>query len=244
MPETITVRVGQSNPVSATIKTGPAPMISYEVGGRVYRPKRVRGCIICGSSARDDIETQMMMGYSTRTIWEGLPEEVDLKAEHGWAYDRFVKRMSDHKQRGHMPFNATAARIQQEQRAIQVGLDLDEVRGSIIDYMSGLDTVIQLGIEQILEGATIKPTVTMAAIRTKAVLKKAQDGAIDNTVVEEAFSIFLDTARNFMDDDVFTEMGKSLAANPMLHALAEKVRRNWEMEKIDPRIAPVAELEA
>lgn len=245
MTQTMAVVPVNTVPSTSSTTAGPAPIIQYEVGGRTYTAKRHSLCHMCVATHVDTIETNLMMGYATRTIWETLPEDCDLKASEadggrGWDYRQFSRALMRHRQNGHMPFEAITARIQQEQRAVKMGLDLEEVRGSIVDHLTGLDAIIQKGFEQVQNGAPIKPSVLVSAIRTRAAISQAQAGTIDNDVVFEAFSRYLEVTRGWAADyglgeDAFRALGALLAADPGLRALADQVQRQREAADIDPR---------
>jgi hypothetical protein len=214
------------------------------MGGNLYPPKTDPLCHLCQSPARGEIERQLMMGFAQRSIWESLPDTVDLKRTveaggRGYDYRKFSRHIRSHKP--HMPLHAIAARASMEQRALMIGIDLEAVRGTIIDHVTAIDAVIDRGVQDLLTSKVpIDPSTLVRAARAKAQMIQAQATTVDDEIVSAAFAQYLLETRTEMEAlpggrEAFARLGDRLRQNPILKALEAQVQRNHEDAYRDPR---------
>lgn len=112
-------------------------VIEYRLGGKVYSMRKVNGCKTCESDYRVEIEIGLLKGYAYTKIARSLPEDSNLTA----------RNIGDHSRNGHLPIDASIQKIIIDERAGELGLDIDEYEGTLADYR----TFIRLGVQRSLE---------------------------------------------------------------------------------------------
>lgn len=195
------------------------------VSGRDYYYKTVKNCKTCNSPHRDFIENSIMKGHTFTSIADQL-----LDMEEGHLGHPTAPQISYHSKRGHMPIVAAAERALIEQRQRDLGRDLDARVGSLVDYASANQIVIQRGMARLVDGE-ITPSMgdLLAAIRNQHTIEQSVGDGLDLEAYQGALFAFMEIARDFVPPDRQQEYGRALANHPLLRAMMNKTALDAEV---------------
>lgn len=188
------------------------------VAGRDYYYKTVQNCKTCRSPHRDFIENSIMKSLTYVSIAEQL-----LDMDEGDLGHPNAAQLSNHVKRGHMPIVAAAERALIEQRQRDLGRDLDARVGSLVDYASANQIVIQRGMARLVDGE-IMPSMgdLLTAIRNQHSIEQSVGDGLDVEAYQGALFAFMEIARDFVPPDRQQEYGRALANHPLLRAMINK----------------------
>ena len=195
------------------------------VAGRDYYYKTVKNCKTCRSPHRDFIENSIMKAMTYTSIADQLQDMDEGDLGHPTA-----PQISNHVQRNHMPIVAAAERALIEQRQRDLGRDLDARVGSLVDYASANQIVIQRGMARLVDGE-ITPSMgdLLAAIRNQHTIEQSVGDGLDLEAYQGALFAFMEIARDFVPPDRQQEYGRALANHPLLRAMMNKTAVDAEI---------------
>src|SRR4051794_15249286 len=119
----------------------PAP-VKYKVGGQEYEMKMVKQCHTCSSPYRNDIEQAIINGYGYAGIARNLPEDANVTEEN----------IGRHVRNGHMPLEQSLRHQILEDRARELGRNLETAGSAAVDSISFARMGIQQCYEDIAQG--------------------------------------------------------------------------------------------
>lgn len=209
------------------------PTATVQIGGKDYAYKTIKNCFTCQSPHRDYIENCLLMGMPYQRIYDSL-EDMDpgVTGSHPT-----VASIGSHYRRDHMPIVSTTQRMLIEERGRNIGLDIQNHAGSLVDYQTLNQIVIQKGMRRIVDGE-IEPSMadTLSAIRMQHSIDQSVGDGLDVETMQETMLLFMEIARDFIPPDRMTEYGRALNNHPVLRALINKSAEEGEV--IDPE-API-----
>lgn len=194
--------------------------VSYRVGGREYPFRSEPNCLTCQSSYRIEIENALLKGYSYASISRSLPQ-AQLTSDN----------IFDHVSRGHLPLDEHLRRVVIEQRATELGRDIQRAEGVLTDHIA----LARLGVQRVIERmqtGDLDPTIA-DGIQFANLLLRLDEFAgesVDQQAVASSFMAFFEAAKSVMDPAQFTRFGRLLERNPVLNALSKKAAQVIEVE--------------
>lgn len=206
------------------------PAAIVTIAGQEYPVKTVSNCWVCQSPRRSYIEEQIIAGMGYKTIAEGLTADLDADDEQGHLPPPTVRSLQNHVKRNHMPIVATTERMLIEQRAKDLGRDIEGHLGSLVDYTTVNQIVIQRGMARIAKGE-IEPTVaeTLAAIRQQHTIEQSVGEGLDVETMQDALYCYMEIAREFIPPDLMSQYGQALKKHPVLRAIMNKQATDAEV---------------
>lgn len=192
------------------------------IAGQTYPYKSIHNCHTCQSPYRDQVEQSLLSGMSYQSIVDSIED-----LEEGHYPHPNVSSLSQHVKRGHMPIVATTERMLIEQRSRDLGRDIEKHVGTLVDYQTINQIVLQKGMARIANGE-ISPTMgdVLAAIRQQHTIEQSVGEGLDSEAMQEALYAYMEVARDFIPEDRLYEYGTALSKHPILKAL-------WNKKAID-----------
>lgn len=210
--------------VSPPTPTGPpGSMVMVEVNGQQYPMKRLPTCYTCMSPYRRDIELALIEGQSYRSIAKDIAD-YEVQPRQPWPHPTPAS-IRHHVQQNHMPLGPTAERALIEERAREIGRDLENYGSSLVDHVSANKLVIQRGMTSLARG-DLKPTMgdLLTAIRTQQTIEQAAEDGVDSAAWQEALVAYMEVAQQFIPHDAIQAYGQALAKHPILRAMMSGVQ--------------------
>ena len=194
--------------------------VSYRIGGREYPFRSEPNCLTCQSPYRVEVENALLKGYSYASIARSIPQ-ADLTANN----------IFDHVSKGHMPLDEHLRRAVIEDRAQELGRDIQRAEGVLTDHIA----LARLGVQRVIERMQMKeiePGIS-DGIQFASLLLRLDEFAgetVDQQAVASSFMVFFEAAKSVMDPAQFARFGKLLERNPVLSALSKKAAQVVEVE--------------
>jgi len=126
----------------------------------------------------------------------------------------------DHVNRGHMPIGPTADRALVEQRAKDIGRDIEQYAAGLADYRSVNQIIIQRGMDRLARGE-LRPSMSelLTAIRMEHSMESSSDQGVDSEAWQGALVAYMEVAQQFIPVDSLQAYGQALAQHPVLRAM-------------------------
>jgi uncharacterized protein YktA (UPF0223 family) len=107
-----------------------------------------------------------------------------------------------------------------EERAKQIGRDIETHASGLADYASVNQIVIQRGMDRLAKG-DLKPSMAelLTAIRMQHSIEAASEEGVDAQAWQEALVAYMEVARDFIPVDQMQAYGQALASHPVLRAM-------------------------
>lgn len=193
----------------------PGSVVSIEVNGRRYPMKTVQQCRTCMSPYRLEIEQAVLEQRSYQKISDAVADR-----EPGTLPNPGYQSIRDHVNKGHMPIGPTAERALVEERAKQIGRDIETYAAGLADYVSVNQIIIQRGMDRLARGE-LKPSMSelLTAIRMQHSIETATDDGVDAQAWQEALVAYMEVAQAFIPQEHFQAYGAALAQHPVLRAM-------------------------
>lgn len=201
----------------------------FRSGGREYPYQTVAQCRVCKSKDfRKEIEDSILKGYTAPTIARSLPENSNISA----------RNINDHIRNEHLPTDIGVRQVIIEDRAKEIGRALNSGRGSLADQVTMARLAIQHIIEKMARGEMdmdMKDAVALANFLDKVESRAVGEGGdLNQEVINQSFFAYLRAAQSIMSREQFQELGRTLAADPVLKGIkarAESVTIDAESEE-------------
>jgi hypothetical protein len=163
------------------------------------------------------IENDLVRGYSYATIARGLEGLEEGHLGHPTAH-----QISEHVKRGHIPIGVSTQRRLIERRAIEIGRSIDESEDSLVDYVTVNQMIVNRGFERMADGQ-IEPEMAdvVAASKFLYQIEQSAIGGLDENTWRDALMAYMETTREFIPPERWTEYGEAMNANPILRAMAK-----------------------
>lgn len=193
----------------------PGSVVMVEIGGRKYPMKTAPQCRTCMSPHRLEIEQAILEGRSYGKI-----AAVVAEREPGVLPNPSYQSLRDHVNRGHMPIGPTADRALVEQRASQIGRDIEEYAAGLADYRSVNQIIIQRGMDRLARGE-LRPSMSelLTAIRLEHTMETSTDQGVDADAWQGALVAYMEVAQKFIPPEALQSYGQALAQHPVLRAM-------------------------
>jgi hypothetical protein len=186
--------------------------VTYRIGGREYPFRSEPNCLTCQSHYRTEIENALLKGYSYASIARTIPQ-AQLTSNN----------IYEHVHKGHMPLDEHLRLVVIEQRATELGRDIQRAEGVLGDHV----TFARLGVQRVIERMqvgelvpTIENGIQFASLLLR--LDEFAGESVDQQAIAASFMAFMRAAREVMTTEQFTRFGKLLDRDPVLHALSER----------------------
>lgn len=193
----------------------PGSVVMVEIGGRKYPMKTASQCRTCMSPHRLEIEQAILEGRSYGKI-----AAVVAEREPGTPPNPSYQSIRDHVNRGHMPIGPTADRALVEQRAKDIGRDIEQYAAGLADYRSVNQIIIQRGMDRLARGE-LRPSMSelLTAIRMEHAMESSTDQGVDAEAWQGALVAYMEVAQQFIPQDSLQAYGQALAQHPVLRAM-------------------------
>lgn len=193
----------------------PGSVVMVDIGGRKYPMKTVQQCRTCMSPYRLEIEQAILEHRSYKKISEAVADR-----EPGPLPNPSYQSIRDHVNRGHMPIGPTAERALVEQRAAQIGRDIEEYAAGLADYRSVNQIIIQRGMDRLARGE-LRPSMSelLTAIRMEHSMETTSEEGVDSEAWQQALVAYMEVAQQFIPPDSLHAYGQALAQHPVLRAM-------------------------
>jgi hypothetical protein len=186
-----------------------------EVNGQKYPMKTIPQCRTCMSPYRLEIEQAILEQRSYQKIADAVADR-----EQGSLPNPGYQSIRDHVNKGHMPIGPTAERALVEQRAKQIGRDIENYAAGLADYRSVNQIIIQRGMDRMARGE-LQPSMSelLTAIRLEHAMETATEDGVDAQAWQEALVAYMEVAQQFIPQELFPAYGQALSQHPVLRAL-------------------------
>lgn len=193
----------------------PGSVVMIEVNGQRYPMKTIVQCRTCMSPYRLEIEQAVLEQRSYQKIADAVADR-----EPGTLPNPGYQSIRDHVNKGHMPIGPTSERALVEQRAKQIGRDIQTYAAGLADYVSVNEIIIQRGMDRLARGE-LKPSMSelLTAIRMQHSIETATEDGVDAQAWQEALVAYMEVAQQFIPADRFQQYGAALAQHPVLRAM-------------------------
>jgi len=193
----------------------PGSVLMVEVNGRKYPMKRVPQCRTCMSPYRMEIEQAILEQHSYSRI-----AAVVADREPGRLPNPSYQSIRDHVNNGHMPIGPTAERALVEERAKQIGRDIENHATSLANYATVNELIVQRGMERLARGE-LKPSMSelLTAIRMQHAIESSTEEGLDSAAWQQALVAYMEVAQQFIPIEHLQAYGAALAQHPVLRAL-------------------------
>lgn len=193
----------------------PESVATYRLGGRLYPLRSEPRCHTCQSPYRMRVEKGLLRGYSYRAIAESLPSDAHLNASH-------IRR---HVRSKHMPLDENVRRVAIEERARELGHDVESHDQMLADHV----TLARVGVQRVFErmqDGELEPDISdgIAFANLLAKLGIHEESAIDEQMLFEILGAYMEAAVEVMDADQQREFANRLGQHPVLQRMVGDVQ--------------------
>lgn len=191
---------------------GQSRTVMVTIGGRQYPTVVSSHCAVCKSVWRTQIEEQIVGGHPYLSIYTAMenndPRPPDVASIRG------------HVAKGHMALPYARKREVIEQSAQRSGRDVETHSGSLVDYATVTDLVVQLGFEGIVAG-TIQPGMSdiLKAVQIQAQIAERTSPESTEAEWRKAFMEFAAAVRRIVPDELWQRVGHELQQSPRFREL-------------------------
>ncbi len=187
----------------------------YHVGGYSYPMVTVPTCKTCTSHRKIRVYVENALVNSTPyvQIERSLPDEHKIP----W------RSMRNHKDKLHMPLLQYMRRQIIEKRAIDMGIDVADHDGMLVNYLSLGDTVIHEVYRKLVDG-NIKPDLKDAVAFARLIMaaeEKVGD-ELDQEIIYQTFLVYQEAVRRNVDEDTFRIIAHEITSSPVIRGYIER----------------------
>jgi hypothetical protein len=190
-------------------------VIMYRVGGREYPMRTAPNCPVCVSENRLAMERAILRGVAYTAVARSLPVGRGTKITPSVVRSHAKE---------HMPQDFALRTILLEERAAEIGRDVEAIEDTMVDQIGFLKVVVHDAFAEMAESGKA-PTISqgIAAARILASLGLHAGSEVDAALWEEAVEVMMAEAHEIMPPDLFEEWGQRLLANPILRSIQRKM---------------------
>lgn len=205
----------------------PGSVVMVDIGGRKYPMKTVSQCRTCMSPYRLEIEQAILEQHGYMTIANAL-----VGREPGRLPNPGHQSIRDHVLKNHMPLGPTAERALVEQRAEQIGRDIETHTAGLANYATVNEIIVQRGMERLARGE-LQPSMSelLTAIRMQHAIESTSEDGLDAAAWQEALVAYMEVAARFIPPESLQAYGQALTQNPVLKAMMTGNRHQQEEPK-------------
>jgi hypothetical protein len=199
-----------------------------EINGQRYPMKTIPQCRTCMSPYRLEIEQAVLEQRSYQKIADAVADR-----DPGTLPNPGYQSIRDHVNKGHMPIGPTAERALVEERAKQIGRDIESYAAGLADYRSVNQIIIQRGMDRLARGE-LKPSMAelLTAIRLEHSMETSSEQGVDAQAWQEALVAYMEVAQKFIPQEHFQAYGSALAQHPVLRAMMTGSREPRALETV------------
>ncbi len=197
----------------------------YRVGGYEYPMVTVLTCKTCTANpkVRVYIENALINSIPYVQIERSLPDGYEVP----W------RSIRNHLDKLHMPLQQYIRRQIIEKRATDIGLDVANHDGTLVNYLSLGDSVINEVYLRMMDG-NIKPdmkdAVAFARLIKASEEKVGED--LDQEIIYQTFLIYQEAVRRNVDEETFSTIAHEITSSPVIRGYIERQDRiedaEWE----------------
>lgn len=177
---------------SASVSNAPAPITTFEITeGK---------CKVCKSPHRREIDSLLATGWSQVAVRSHFNVLFETES------DKFTAANMSNHARKHMSSRDAAVRRIMEERAKQIGVDIDNAENFIVTRAAVLDTIIQSGMGSLYRGETVAETrEVIAAIQMLDKMEAEwKETAIDEMLSE--FRAFAAAVKDVVGENMYDQI--------------------------------------
>jgi hypothetical protein len=221
--------IEDTNPAAPRPHQRPLSVVMIDVGGRKYPMRTVSQCRTCMSPYRMEIEQAILEQHGYMTIANAL-----VGRESGRLPNPGHQSIRDHVLKNHMPLGPTAERALVEERAKQIGRDIETHTAGLADYASVNQIIVQRGMDRLARGE-LQPTMSelLTAIRMQHAIESTTEDGLDAAAWQEALVAYMEVAAQFIPQENLHAYGQALTRNPVLKAMMTGGQRRPEPKALE-----------
>lgn len=209
------------------VQTAPGhALIKVRIGNRTYDAVRDGRCQTCMHPARMEIEEKVVQGIGYRPIAEQYSETRWTNADGTTITLPKITWTSilGHCTSRHLPVEMAAYQQILEERAREMGQKYEEMTSSVVDGFVFSKQVLA-ATQMALATGELKPDIKdgLAAAKLIKEMEDSAQGSVETEAWSQAMTIFFETAQKFMPPDMWAHFGASLAGNPILAAIQNRL---------------------
>lgn len=192
----------------------PTSAVVYRVGGRYYPLRTESRCVVCNSEWRTEIETALLKGRSYRVIEEGLEEDSGVTR----------RNIREHVKNGHLPMEVVSRTALIEERAKEMGRNLEDHAGSVVDQVTLARTVVQRTFERMAEGSmdwSVSDALKAADLLQKHELYEGS--GMDAEAIFTAFRRMMESTAAVVNDEQMRAIGENMRHDPILQGVLARL---------------------
>lgn len=226
------------------LKAPHCALVQVRIGNRTYDAIHNKACHTCTHPARREIEEKILQGKSYRSIAE-LYSGTDFTQADGTVTRLPMvswNSIFQHFKNQHLPVEAAVLREVADQRARDIGQHYEEQTARIVDGYSFAQQVL-IKTQQDLALGNLRPDVKdgLAAAKLIKEIEESAAGSVDAEAWSQAMTVYFETARLFMPEDMWSRFTTALAGNPILLAIQKRLTAAedvMEAEIVEPEGTP------
>lgn len=216
-------------------------IIQVEVHGRKYDAVSHRACHTCTHPARAEIEMKIVQGHTYRSIadmysgteWTQPDGEVITLPSVAWG------AIFHHFKNKHLPTELAVLRTIADNRAVEMGQNYEAQVDHIVDGHTFAQQVLTK-TQQRLASGELQPDLKdgLAAAKLIQEIEQGATGSVDAEAWSQAFIVYFEHARRFMDDETWKRFSEALSTDPILLGIQRRQNASPENEIIDGEVVP------
>jgi hypothetical protein len=187
-------------------------VVSIDLGGYQYPYRSEPRCRVCTSPQRRAAEEMLASGRTYMMIAKALPDG---------GFD--ARNLGDHIRNGHLPLHAPAVRRVAQHEAADVKQFVEPAVQSVADHLSFASGVVAR-VKERMSAGEVQPTVGDGIAAAK-LLAQTEAAASNHRTVDDyvtALLTLIDTVREHVTAETFTNIGRALVRDPMFRDLADR----------------------
>lgn len=207
-------------------------MVQVKIGNKYYPAVRSRRCVICMHPGRMVIEEKLMSGYGYPAIVQtvaGIEHTNNDGSKDIWPeFD--TKQLGNHWRDGHCPLDSSMVQALKEQRAIEMGLELEDVTSDVVDHIIVTQAVLSRGYDRLIKGEiNVDTKDLLAAGKLMSEYTGSHESGPGQEDWSEFIEVFFEVVRENVDDDQWNQISKGLARHPVMKALTNNETQEAEI---------------
>ncbi len=200
-------------------------MTRVQVGNRTYDIQDHRYCKVFRHPDRAEIERAVLQSYSYASVIKAYVEDGPPEA-------RFTEEtLRRHVHAGHMPIKETARRVMVEERAKELGRNINDYHAALADEVVYLRQALQQAYEHLPNQVpTVRDGVAIA--RALAEVEALAESPMNQEAILKGFMVYMQATEAVIGEfapgksrDAMEAIGRRLRADPVMRELLGRTER-------------------